>query len=607
MADQVHFHVWNKDFGSLHEIEDETIDVVITSPPYNLGHGTTDWPDVRSRKEFERMLRAVVAASKRVLKPNGHFVIDVAHWVQDKCDGKMLLAEFVHQTALDEGLIEVNRKSYYSVEFENETNKDRLHSAEQQVLVFAKKRNSIVNLNLGEKYGFGKDGVEWHWPPTLVRDLFTELKLDGKTVLDPFGGSCRIGREVAKSGGTFFGYEASGAQFSEHVLSLFGPAQEKNSYPRVSAFQAVYFGVFLFAIISLWLTAWPEIWNWIVDPSRGISDQRLFFCLLASLLFFVSVHWTRLYITLEMMEDRLLRGDAGLFSNWSNEQRFVEFVLRCGIVFLIGWKAVQPADASKLPLLFLLLTIQYAGMVVWGVFYLEATLMRGSQKLPKRSDKLRFAARDCYLALSLPAFVAFLALTVLAGPKHPKPDVLAISSCVVVICLGLAIHLIWDAYRDTASPLFDWPRTENKPFRNWRGYFQWIWNQLGGEEANLIMVSAAAILIVPYLDRVNYLKTQLWGEKITILVLIVLIVAPVARILATTKIVSSNVFHWRSANNSLQTLPIYVCFLGAAITAFSLTQPSKLICSFLAVAQFGIGFWLFRSGRSNASDLPTQQ
>ncbi len=58
-------------------MEEESVDVVVTSPPYNLGLNYASYKDKQTEEEYLRWLLKVAAAVKRVLKPGGSFFLNL--------------------------------------------------------------------------------------------------------------------------------------------------------------------------------------------------------------------------------------------------------------------------------------------------------------------------------------------------------------------------------------------------------------------------------------------------------------------------------------------------------------------------------------------------
>ncbi|MDD5340460.1 MAG: site-specific DNA-methyltransferase [Candidatus ainarchaeum sp.] len=55
----------------------ESIDLIITSPPYNIGKGYSTYKDDKTREEYLNWMEQVATESKRVLKDGGSFFLNV--------------------------------------------------------------------------------------------------------------------------------------------------------------------------------------------------------------------------------------------------------------------------------------------------------------------------------------------------------------------------------------------------------------------------------------------------------------------------------------------------------------------------------------------------
>ncbi|MGZ4938622.1 MAG: DNA-methyltransferase [Halobacteriota archaeon] len=58
-------------------LSDESIDVIVTSPPYNIGKKYSGYHDERPRVDYLAWMEEVAAESKRVLKDDGSFFLNV--------------------------------------------------------------------------------------------------------------------------------------------------------------------------------------------------------------------------------------------------------------------------------------------------------------------------------------------------------------------------------------------------------------------------------------------------------------------------------------------------------------------------------------------------
>ena len=57
----------------------QSVDIVATSPPYNLGIAYSTYKDNKPRQEYLDWLSKVFAAAKHCLKDNGHFWLNVGY------------------------------------------------------------------------------------------------------------------------------------------------------------------------------------------------------------------------------------------------------------------------------------------------------------------------------------------------------------------------------------------------------------------------------------------------------------------------------------------------------------------------------------------------
>jgi site-specific DNA-methyltransferase (adenine-specific) len=55
----------------------ESVDVVVTSPPYNIGVDYHTYDDSLPRENYLRWIRDVCAAIRRILKHNGSFFLNI--------------------------------------------------------------------------------------------------------------------------------------------------------------------------------------------------------------------------------------------------------------------------------------------------------------------------------------------------------------------------------------------------------------------------------------------------------------------------------------------------------------------------------------------------
>ena len=56
----------------------ESVDVAVTSPPYNIGLGYATYDDRRDEAAYLDWMVAVAAAVRRVLRPDGSFFLNIS-------------------------------------------------------------------------------------------------------------------------------------------------------------------------------------------------------------------------------------------------------------------------------------------------------------------------------------------------------------------------------------------------------------------------------------------------------------------------------------------------------------------------------------------------
>lgn len=219
----INYHIYNKSSYLLEDIEDNSIDYVITSPPYNIGHEYFTYVDKLSFSNFLFLYKNILRSVSRVLKSNGVLVVDIADVIimEDKIVFAADLVDFICQQ-LDLTLLymhpyivkENTQLSTKNDLYFNRLNKQKCaHSNCEQILCFAKRPTQQFKTEFLKKIQF-KTIYEYEyldnnafWPLSLVQDLLAVIDIPNSIVLDPFMGSGRIGKCVLQMGGKFIGYD----------------------------------------------------------------------------------------------------------------------------------------------------------------------------------------------------------------------------------------------------------------------------------------------------------------------------------------------------------------------------------------------------------------
>jgi site-specific DNA-methyltransferase (adenine-specific) len=78
----------------MRELDEESIDLVVTSPPYNLGINYKNYEDTRSRTDYLDWCKEWAKEIKRVLKPNGSFFLNLGACPSNPLIPHELVVEF---------------------------------------------------------------------------------------------------------------------------------------------------------------------------------------------------------------------------------------------------------------------------------------------------------------------------------------------------------------------------------------------------------------------------------------------------------------------------------------------------------------------------------
>lgn len=215
---QMPYQVFNKECNELKEIPDGSVDVVITSPPFNIEHIYFKEQDSLSHDAYLDMLRRLISTAFRKTKAGGYFVIDVSDYIfpdkhvwfaskffDDEC-------KKVGYTFNDFHLYLVSGREWFFTDGDYDKNgflnSKNDHSPVITLMVFGKdSRFALKNNVLKKSYQYGNEENNAYWSDEMIDDFMVAFDLKGKVVLDPFMGSGRLGVQVINTGGFFYGYE----------------------------------------------------------------------------------------------------------------------------------------------------------------------------------------------------------------------------------------------------------------------------------------------------------------------------------------------------------------------------------------------------------------
>ncbi len=221
-----HQIIYFKSSEHMAEIEDESIDVIVTSPPYNRGKtysadGGTQHNDNLSKEEYNNLLLHVWRECYRVLKQSGLFFLNICDAAQDQ--GK---SEAVVHLAVKAGFKRIQTIAWVKSilgrgHFTPSGGERRLNNIWENIYLLCKDRKTYnldpkaIGIPYADKSNIGRysdrdlrdAGNVWlipyrkttgktikkgHDAPFPIELPYRCLKLvpNCKRVLDPFGGTC---------------------------------------------------------------------------------------------------------------------------------------------------------------------------------------------------------------------------------------------------------------------------------------------------------------------------------------------------------------------------------------------------------------------------------
>jgi DNA modification methylase len=223
-------NIFNHTSEDMHEIPSNSIDLIIGSPPYNIGTRYGSFEDNVPFQEYKEMLKRVIKECARVLKDEGILILEAADSIYS--NGRYIqLAGLLQKLCLDSGLhIQSRHINFTSSEnhvemLEHDWNPDysttgNAHSNCHQLIIFSKTERTFRE---GEIHYVSYKPTPGHPCPTplqLYHSLLDCYFTKGMRVLDPFMGTAILGREIQKRGGTFHGYEISPEIFAIAEMNL---------------------------------------------------------------------------------------------------------------------------------------------------------------------------------------------------------------------------------------------------------------------------------------------------------------------------------------------------------------------------------------------------
>lgn len=224
-------------------LDDNSIDCIITSPPYNVGIAYDSWDDLMPMLNYFEWVRSWLEECERVLKPDGRIAINIPYEVNFKKSGDgrcFIIAEYsrllIHVGFQFAGVSDLKEERAHRVKLTAwgswlSPSAPYIYNPKEAVIIYYKERwKKDVK---GETYFDGspesKDEFkelvfgEWsyraetrgltkaNFSPDIPEKALKILTWKGDLVLDPFMGSGTTARACKKLGRNYLGFEISKA------------------------------------------------------------------------------------------------------------------------------------------------------------------------------------------------------------------------------------------------------------------------------------------------------------------------------------------------------------------------------------------------------------
>jgi DNA modification methylase len=206
--------------GMKERLDDDSVDMVFTSPPYNIEKkqsGTRDsdaveYEDDKTDEEFRQFLSEVFGELARVVKPSGHIFINLDN---DCTDGVCTPSTWVSNLMPAElrSLIVWSKMSFHRPHYpgrgQYQTDWEPIyHFSNDPSPINEKKASSVWEIPTAERI----DGLDYGehpapFPTTLVEKAVEQTTAEGDTILDPFMGSGTTAVAAIQNDRDYVGFE----------------------------------------------------------------------------------------------------------------------------------------------------------------------------------------------------------------------------------------------------------------------------------------------------------------------------------------------------------------------------------------------------------------
>lgn len=209
------FKIFNHSSEKMSEIANDSIDLIVTDPPFNIGIKYSDYIDQVPTDTYFEMLRTVIGEIFRITKKIGKILFLTP--LRLRIDGRDFeFRDIIEKEFASIGLNLIEERNFVisedhnavSVRDWNNVARTNMHSTELRILVFSKQDIKFSHNKKTRKITIKKaQGHPCPFSYEFANFIVENYCKPGFNVCDPFMGIARLGEKVIQNGGNFFGYE----------------------------------------------------------------------------------------------------------------------------------------------------------------------------------------------------------------------------------------------------------------------------------------------------------------------------------------------------------------------------------------------------------------
>lgn len=237
--------IYNEDcLEGMKRIPDNTVDLVVTSPPYNIKKKYRSYKDDLSLQEYLEFLKKVLQESARVLKPKGNIMINVGSYI-DKNGNAIPISYFIFNM-LNE--LDLNFRQEIVWYFQGGLSATKKLSGRFENILWLYKEDYVFNLenirvkewkqvdkrnnpngknptNVWEinRVAYGSKEKTEHpaqFPIEMIERITKGWSNEGGVVLDPFMGSGTTAIACINTNRNFIGFELDKGYYEEAIKRI---------------------------------------------------------------------------------------------------------------------------------------------------------------------------------------------------------------------------------------------------------------------------------------------------------------------------------------------------------------------------------------------------